>query len=196
MYRALIAIVLGATITGCTSPRPWLSPWKPTLIVHGQRYCAKHHIPLISVRGFEASLNPLVLVHSADARSPVCDEDTPNRVGDRYSFHRTSLHPFHSVITYCARCSAEYFHCVGGDHRLTDTDIEQIKSLVLRDADFKKPIIRIFAVYDEHAVAIGGREQQVGDVFSSTGLVKRHGRWIVLYPAFTGRVIAAGRSDT
>jgi hypothetical protein len=82
---------------------------------------------------------------------------------------------------------------MGGDHRLAEADIQQITSLVMRRSDFRHPLIRIFPVYEQRALAIGGHEDHVGDVFTDIGLTRRRGRWVISSPADSHRILALGR---
>ena len=197
MHRALIGIIAMVLTSCAATQRPWLHPYRPTTKVDGQTYCAKHQIPTISIIAYHSiqTRDRLVLVHSAEPRTVVCDEDSPNRLADDRRFHRTSIHPVRGIITFCARCSWDYWHCMGGYRQLSDADIQEITALVMHQPQFRRPILHIFAVYSPNAVAVGGRESQVGDVFSDIGLEKRHGKWVVAYPASSYRIVATGRDD-
>jgi hypothetical protein len=197
MYCALVGIVALA-LAGCASTtRPWLNPYRPTVSVRGLTYCAKHSIPTISVRGYHSirTRDRLVLVHDWDPRSLRCGEDSPNRLPDDSSFNQSSLRPVRGLITFCAPCAQDYWHCRGGGRSLLDADIQKITSLAMQDPTFRRPLVRIFAVYSPNAVAIGGRQERVGDVFTNVGLEKSNGRWRVAYPVSSHRVVAVGRSD-
>jgi hypothetical protein len=192
--RALLVMSI-ALLTGCaTDQRPWLHPYRPTTKVGGLTYCAKHHRPLVSVRGFQSSSDPLVLVHSADPHSVVCDERSPNSLNEDQHLTRTSLHVERTTVTYCPICAAEYWQCMGGDHQLTQHDIQQITPLALHTPSFRQPIIRIFPVYEHHVIVVGGAEDHVGDVFTDLGVAERRGRWVVAYPVDTHRITAVGQS--
>ena len=164
-----------------------------TILVGGETYCAKHHRPLISVRGFQSSSNPLVLVHSADPRSVPCDKRSPNRIGDDQHLIRSSIHIERATVTYCPVCAAEYWRCMGGDRHLTESDIHDITALALRQPQFRRPVIRIVPVYEDHALVVGGREDHGGDIFTDFSVARRQGRWVVAYPVDSHRVTAVGR---
>jgi hypothetical protein len=185
MPRALTGFITAALFVSCASA----SDMKRTLVIAGQLCCAKHRIPLITVRGFEAK--PLTLVHSADPRSAQCDERTPNRIWDSQHLIRTSLHPVRHVVTYCPRCEAEYTECLAGYH-LSNADIEQIGTAVSRRKDVRKPIIRIVAVDRNRALVDAGHEEHVGDIFDELGVTKRHDGWSVSSSVDPHRVIATG----
>jgi hypothetical protein len=187
MPPALLLACCAALLLGCATQ------YRRTVVVDGQRHCGKHQRPLISVRGFQSSSNPLVLVHSADPRSAPCDARSPNRIYDDQRLTRTSLHVEHATVTYCPLCAAEYWQCMGGQRALTASDIQQITALVLRQSEFRRPIIRIFPVYEHHAVAIGGAEDRVGDIFTVVGIAQRGQRWVVAHPVDRHRIIAVGR---
>lgn len=187
MHRSLLLVCSAALLLGCATQH------HRTIVVGGLKYCAKHHRPLISVRGFQSSSDPLVLVHSADPHSVVCDERFPNSIYEDQHLTRTSLHVERTTVTYCPLCAAGYWQCMGGDRQLTDADIQQITALALHTPGFRHPIIRIFPVYERHAIAVGGGEEHVGDVFSDLGVAQRHGHWVVAYPADTHRIVALGQ---
>jgi hypothetical protein len=188
MHRALIGFLSAALLSGCASHA---GHTKRTIDIAGQTSCTKHRIPLITVRGFESK--PLMLVHDADPRSVPCDERSPNRIWDSQNLARDHLRPVRALITYCPRCAAEFWQCMGGDHRLTEADTQQITSLVMRRSDFPHPLIRIFPVYEQRALAIGGHEDHVDDVFSDIGLTRRHGCWFISSQADSHRILALGR---
>jgi hypothetical protein len=197
MHGALIGII-AALLTSCASmQRPWLHPYRPTSTIGGQTYCAKHHIPTISIIGYHSiqSQEKIVLVHDWDPQALKCNPDNPNRLADDSKFHRTSIHSVRGIITFCPLCDADYWHCRGGDHQLSDADVQQITALVTRYPEFRRPILRIFAVYSPNAVAMGGRQERVGDIFTDIGLAKRGDRWVVAYPVSSHRVVAIGRDD-
>jgi hypothetical protein len=189
MNRALCILAL-ATLVSLAGAR---AEWKPTVLVRGKHYCAEHHRPLVSVRGFQSSSNPLTLVHSADPRSAVCGERAPNRIGDDQRLIRSKIHIEPHIVTYCPQCAAAYWQCMGRDQQLSDSDIQQMISLVSRRPDFRKPVIRIVPMYEGYVLVIGGHEKRVGDVFSDLGVAKRRGKWIVAYPVNLYRVIALRR---
>jgi hypothetical protein len=196
--RAIFGL-FAVLLTGCAAEqRPWLYPYyRPTTKIGGLTDCAKHHIPTISIIGYHSidTHDRLVLVHDWSPEALRCNPDNPNRLADDRKFHRTKIHPVRGVITFCARCSWDYWHCVGGNRQLADSDVEQITSLALHDPAFRKPILHRFAVYSPNAVVVGGRDEQVGDVFTDIGLEKRDGRWVIAYPASSHRVVATGRDN-
>lgn len=189
MRRALLLACSAAMLLGCATQ------YRRTVIVGGQRYCAKHHRPLITVRGFQSSSDPLVLVHSADPRSVPCDERSPNRIYDDQRLTRTKIHVERADVTYCPVCAAEYWQCMGGALRPGEQAIRQIAAFVLHCSDFRQPLIRIVPMAEDRVLVVGGHEEQVGDVFTDLGVSQRHGRWVVTYPGENHRIIALGRSQ-
>jgi hypothetical protein len=186
MPRAASSFVIVALLSGCAT----VGAAKRTVVIAGQVCCAKHRIPLISVRGFEAKA--LMLVHSADPRSPQCHDRTPNPIWDTQHLIRTSLHPVRHIVTYCARCEAEYTECLA-DWRLSDTDIQQVRALVSRRKDIRKPIIRIVAVDKNRALVETGNEEHVGDIFEDFGVTKRQERWRISSSIDPHRIFATGQ---
>lgn len=188
MHRAFLLVFSAALLAGCATQH------HRTVVVGAQTYCAKHHRPLISVRGFQSSSNPLMLVQDADPRSVPCDEHSPNRIGDDQHLTRNSIHVERTTVTYCPICATEYWQCMGGGQSLSEHDIQQITALALQQRGFRRPVIRIVPVYDRHALVVGGGEDHVGDIFTDLGVAQRHGRWVVAYPIDSHRIVAVGRS--
>ena len=170
---------------------------KDTYTRHGHTYCAKHHTPTISVIGYRpfAASGGITFVHHDSPHVLQCWPNSPNRLADDRSFDRTSIHTTRGIITFCPVCDADYRHCYGGNRRLGGADLDQIKSIVMRDRKFHKPIIRIYATSKPRAVAIGGHQGRVGDVFTYVVLDKRASGWTVVYPASSHRIVATGRDD-
>jgi hypothetical protein len=84
---------------------------------------------------------------------------------------------------------------MGAGQSLSEHDIQQITAFALQQPGFRRPVIRIVPVYDRHAVAVGGGEDRVGDIFTDLGVAQRHGRWVVAYPSDSHRIVAVGRSQ-
>ena len=185
MQRALALACGAALLVGCATQRD------ATVVVRAERHCAKHRVPLITVHGYKA--NSGTLVHTSEPRSVPCTVRSPNRIWDRHSFTRDDLRPVPGLVTYCVRCAAEFWQCEGGDHQLSDDDRRQITTLVSSLRGFRRPLIRVFPIYEHHAVAIGGDESHVGGVFTDVRVVRRHGRWMMSGPVDTRRIIAVGR---
>jgi hypothetical protein len=163
---------------------------KRTVVIAAHVCCARHRLPLLSVRGFEAK--PLTLVHSADPRSPQCDERTPNHIWDSQHLIGTSLHSVRHIVTYCPQCEAEYIQCLA-DWHLSETDVQQITALVSRRHDIRKPIIRIVAVDKNRALVDAGHEEHVRDIFDDFGVTKRHEKWEISSSIDAHRIVATGR---
>ena len=182
--------ILGAA-SGLHAEQP-----KVTYKRHGQTYCAVHHVPTISTAGYRPFDPPggLTLVHDYNPRVDKCWPKSPNRLPDHMSFDRTSIHTARGVVTFCPLCDADYRHCYGGDRWLSDSDVGQITSLLTRHPEFHQPVLRIFAVGNARAIAIGGHQAHVGDVFSDIAVEKRDGGWKVTYPSSGHRIVAVGRA--
>ena len=185
--RALLVACIAPLLLGCATEQ------RRTVVVDGKTHCARHSRPLISVQGFQAGSDPLVLVHSAEPRSRPCGERSPNRIYDDQNLTRTSLHGDRARVTYCPVCAADYWRCMGGERELGRMDVQHITALALRQHGFRRPILRIFPVYEHHAVAVGGAEDQVSDVFTYLSVAQRDGRWAVAYPLRSHRIVALGQ---
>ena len=79
---------------------------------------------------------------------------------------------------------------------MSNDDVQQITALVSSRRDFRRPLIRIFPIYEHYAVAIGGHEDHVGDVFTDVRVVRRHGRWMISDPVTARRIVAVGRPQS
>jgi hypothetical protein len=166
-----------------------------TILRNNMLCCIKHRKPLITVRGFQSSSNPLVLVHSSDPRSTACDQRAPNRIGDDQHLSKTKIHVEAHVVTYCPQCAAEYWQCMARDPALSARDIAQIRALVLGRSDFRKPIIRIVPFSARRALVVGGMEDKIGSRFSDISVAKKSGTWSVNFPGELHEVIALGRKN-
>ncbi len=70
----------------------------------GRRICAKHHVPLITVRGFEATSDTLVDPYEAwfQIAAPY-----PNHIPEYQSLQRDRDFSEPTMITYCPKCQHE-----------------------------------------------------------------------------------------
>lgn len=187
MKRALVLLALGALAATAASQAGEV---KRTVMVGGQRYCAKHRVPRITVRGFEAK--PLTLVHRDDPLSPQCDAHAPNRISDSQHLIESSVHTVRGMVTYCPRCEADYTACMA-EYRLAKADEAQITGLVLRRSGLRRPIIRIVPVDTDRALVIVGSEQHVGDIFEDFGVTKEHSQWHVSSAIYPRKILAVGQ---
>jgi hypothetical protein len=146
MRRPFLLLAVTTGIVGCSIVS---RPPETVVTVSGQKYCIKHCIPLISVRGFSAK--PLMLVHMEHPRCYDCGKRAPNHIWDSQHLVRAKLHPRRTIVTYCPLCEAEFWQCLGGDHQFSQADIQQITFLVSCRSDIRKPILRIVADDADHA---------------------------------------------
>jgi hypothetical protein len=74
----------------------------------GQRLCVAHHVPLVTVHGFQAPADYV----SPCAQDPNCKQymilPVPNRIPDDQSLTRTPLCRIPAHITYCPKCQQEF----------------------------------------------------------------------------------------
>jgi hypothetical protein len=90
-----------AVLTGCCTP--WRGP-AVILSPSGQRICAKHHVPLLIVGGFEAPADTLVDPNQAWFKIAAC---FPNHIPEYQALHRDADNPVPVMITYCPICQTE-----------------------------------------------------------------------------------------
>jgi len=107
VYQALVLAALFALLlSGCCTP------WRgaPTIVSSsGQRLCARHRIPLITVRGFVPPPKTYLVLEPKGLRK-LCQlsECYPNGVRGPYrSLWPTSICVERAPITYCPLCEAE-----------------------------------------------------------------------------------------
>jgi hypothetical protein len=186
MIRVLVSVVSLALVSCATSS----FERKPVVIIADQKCCAKHRIPLISVRGFGASEG--TLVHMDHPRVAICDERAPNRIWDSRRLYRTDLHHRRATVTFCPHCEAEFWECLGGDRKLSETDIREITLLLSRRSDIRKPVLRIVPDAANHALVDCGEEDRVDAVFNEIAVAKRNDRWVITSPIAKHVVIARG----
>jgi hypothetical protein len=84
---------------------------------------------------------------------------------------------------------------MGNYEHLSKKDIDAIMGLVLMRRDFKKPVIRVIPFSKTRALVVGGREGEVGDLFSDLSVSKRGGRWVVQYAGVSHRIVASGKAQ-
>jgi len=70
-----------------------------------------------------------------------------------------------------------YAAVVLGNQPLSQSDIREIKQVVLQRSDIRKPILRIFFDRPDHAWVNTGQHGYVGAVGNQFTVAKRHGRW-------------------
>jgi hypothetical protein len=77
--------------------------------------------------------------------------------------------------------------------RFTDSDIEEIKQLVLERSEIKKPLLSIQRQTADSALVQTGHHQSIGDVLDTFTVHKRHGKWIIDHHSFTEeRIVVTG----
>ena len=190
MLRLPLVVSLLALLSSCATP---MDQGKPVVMISGQKCCVKHRIPLISVRGYGASEG--TLVHMDDPRVAICNERAPNHIWDSRRLYRTQLHHRRATVTFCPRCEAEFWQCIGGDRKLSENDIREINLLLLRPSDIRKPVLRIVPDATDHALVDTGEEDHVGAIFTEFAVARRHGRWVVASPIKEHAVIARGLGE-
>ena len=90
--------------------------WKQGAIVtsaSGQKLCAKHRIPLVTIRAYEFLDRPgfVTLVH--DAIHPyggVAEEYCPNVIPESVVRHPSGRMRKPTLVSYCPQCQKEFYH--------------------------------------------------------------------------------------
>jgi hypothetical protein len=104
--RALL--VFACLLTACqTTWREGAAITSPS----GQRLCAKHRIPLVPLRAWQASTHSdrVILVH--DAGHPYYGEAAeycPNHIPEHISFSRGGIFQERTTVYYCRLCEKEF----------------------------------------------------------------------------------------
>jgi len=80
--------------------------WRSTYIKAGREFCARHHIALITVRGFSMSDRDLTTVIDPGEGEENVQRCNPNSIADYFSLRRTKLISKPYRITYCKKCEA------------------------------------------------------------------------------------------
>src|SRR4051794_26558610 len=102
MMRAVV--VLSAVLLISCGPT-WEQ--RPVIVsATGERLCVAHNIPLITVRGFQAS--PSYVSPPDNSSESWRPSQFPNRIRDHQSLSRTTLCKIPAQITYCPKCQQEY----------------------------------------------------------------------------------------
>jgi hypothetical protein len=78
----------------------------------GQRLCAKHRIPLVAIRAYQAPSgpnDPVVLVHEASRPYyGIASEYCPNHIPEHVSLHPAWILREPTAIPYCPLCEKEF----------------------------------------------------------------------------------------
>lgn len=77
----------------------------------GQRLCAKHRIPLVSIRAYEAVDRPgyVTLVHEASRPYyHIAEQYCPNHIPEHVALHPAWILRKPTTITYCPLCEKEF----------------------------------------------------------------------------------------
>ena len=72
---------------------------------------------------------------------------------------------------------------------LSRSDIQEIRALVLRRSDIRKPLSRILADRPDEAWITTGRPGYGGEPFNVFTVAKRNGRWVVDSPIREERIV-------
>src|SRR6266446_3565536 len=102
----VLLIVVLATVSGCMNCE-YLG-WHPIVTAPtGQKLCARHHIPLVIVHGYQRCGSEIVLYHF-HGQSNIMDYCNPNHIDPHQSLVRTKTYCKPSLVTYCTLCEAAW----------------------------------------------------------------------------------------
>ena len=98
----MITLMLSLSMSGCMNCENL--GWHPIVTSPtGQKLCARHHIPLVTVRGYQRGGSQVVLYHF-HGQSHIADYCNPNHVDPHYSLQRTNTYSVPTRVTYCPLC--------------------------------------------------------------------------------------------
>src|SRR5438128_10781643 len=81
--------------------------WHPVVTsATGQKLCARHHIPLVTVHGYDRC-GATVLYHF-HGQSLVMDYCNPNHIDPHQSLVRTKTYCKPTLVSYCTQCEATW----------------------------------------------------------------------------------------
>src|SRR5437764_320633 len=107
--RMRTLLLLTLLLVGCqTSWREGASVTSPS----GQRLCAKHRVPLITIRAYQAPSgpsDPVVLVHEAGRPYyNIVGQYCPNHISEHVSLDPAWILREPTAIAYCPLCEKEF----------------------------------------------------------------------------------------
>jgi len=98
----ITALVVAALLPCCTNC-DYLA-WHPVVTsATGQKLCARHRIPLITVHGYGHRGEDVILYHWAGMNHTV-DACNPNRIDPDCSLHPTKRNSHRWTFSYCSEC--------------------------------------------------------------------------------------------
>jgi hypothetical protein len=101
--RLITALVAALLLSGCTNCE-YLA-WHPVATTAtGQKLCARHRVPLITVHGYGHRGEDVILYHWAGMNHTV-DACNPNRIDPDFSLRRTQRSSHRMTFSYCSSAS-------------------------------------------------------------------------------------------
>ena len=98
----LISALFVAVLSGCTNC-DYLA-WHPVVTSPtGQKLCARHRVPLVTVRGYAHRGEDVILYHWAGMNHTV-DACNPNRIDPDCSLRPTKRNSHRWTFSYCPDC--------------------------------------------------------------------------------------------
>jgi hypothetical protein len=101
-------LIAAAMLVGC---RTWDVNHTVDVSPSGQKLCAKHHIPLVTVRAYRPPICPdrVILVHdNSRLYHGIAYQRVANPIGEGVSLHPTGILREPTTISYCPLCEKEF----------------------------------------------------------------------------------------
>ncbi len=100
--RLTAALFVAALLPGCMNCE-YLARHRVVANAAGEKLCARHRVPLITVRGYGHIGEDVILYHFAGMNHTV-DLCNPNRIDPNFSLHRTKRNSTRVTFSYCPQC--------------------------------------------------------------------------------------------
>jgi|ERR1700730_579177 len=106
VHGKLLAIISAIAIAGCCS---YLREHPVVISATGQKLCARHRIPLLTVHGYgvtdyaQGSERTLTLIHTFGPQFER-EQCNPNYIPRNQSLKRSKDYPIPILVTYCPKC--------------------------------------------------------------------------------------------
>jgi len=106
LSRTLSVCATLALLTGCMDCQ-YLAEHPVVASASGQKLCARHHIPLVTTRGYTLCEDETVIFHF-HGKSNIMDNCNPNHIDPHYSLVRTKRYCKRASVTYCPACEGAW----------------------------------------------------------------------------------------
>jgi hypothetical protein len=109
MRRVFLFALILPGVAGCMNCQQTMR--NPIIVSSsGQAFCARHHIPLVTVRGYAVRgwnhPNRREAVYTNIGDMVIVEACNPNSILPQQSLHRSKQYPERALVRYCPRCQA------------------------------------------------------------------------------------------